>query len=365
MRKKGILVIIIFLFIISLSLGIVGYFESKSEREVTPNVPLAPKISYLYFLEDKEVTYEELFNKEIETSTSEISNIENISNNIELINSVCTNGVTGSFDFETKSFIPDQKKDSTCRLYFVKSNYEVTLTATNGIAEYPISMVKRGENGTFIINPNEGYEFDNAICSDNKEYSWNDDENEFKLNDIMDDIACKVVFKVKKLNVKIVVINGNENSEETYEYGEAVTGVVAPYTNYDSPVISCTNGQSASINKDNNTYTIEKLTDNTECTITYKEKEKVKYKLEIVNLPIKLDFINGSSSQEVLEGDTGTFKLKPKESNIVIDEIKCTNSKNEDVIPTTEIDDILSTYEYSFKGMNSNITCEIFTKTVQ
>ena len=77
------------------------------------------------------------------------------------------------------------------------------------------------------------------------------------------------------LNVK----NGQGSTTENAKYGESVSAVVEANEGYDSPKIECTNNQEPTL--ENNRLTIEKLTDNTTCTVTFNKVKETKYKLTI------------------------------------------------------------------------------------
>lgn len=351
MKNKGKIFFVTVLLILSSTAGIIGYKENKKGNENINNEPKKASVIYNYFLEG-------LQTNEIPTNEVEIdeSGNETINKMYEIEKYSCTNNLTGNFDEDAWTFIPDRNDiDSTCSLYFLKTKYEVTLTISNGIEdESNNKYVEREKNGVFKIIPNEGYIFNgNYLCSDEKDAQWNENENTLTINAVTKDIACKVIFEIKNLKMDVTVINGNGNTTENVNYGEKVEAIVNPKDGYEKPKIECTNNQTA-IFKDSK-ITIEKLTDNTSCKVTFNPVPIEKYNLTIKNLPENIKIVTGDTTQSIEKGKTATITLKADEG-YEINSISC-----EGVTPSKEVLDNGS-IKYTFLSIEKNVTCEIESK---
>ncbi len=364
MKRKLIFILLLILFAGSLGAGFIGYFASKNNTSNKDNTPIDNSllINYEYYLENVQVKKSSITNTSSnEVSTSEISTSEVSTGEIQnekkyvFANYTCTNGITGKFDETRWEFIPDEIKEGTCKLYFNKAYYEVTLTISNGEIKPGVkTTVEREKDGAFGITPYEGYEYESSTCSNNKETSWDKDNNILKINAIMEDVTCKVVFKIKTVSMKVTVINGTGNATETIEYGKSVSTVVQPNTGFDTPTVVCTNDQKSTIV--NNIVSVDKLTNNTECTITYAAQKVEEFSLT-VDVPETIKFVSGSASQKISKGSDGEFKLKPYSSDIEIDDIVCT------VVPlkTANADGSIT---YKFINMTKDISCKVVAKVV-
>lgn len=348
MRNKGMLIILVILFVAALAGGTVGYFENKKENKNSGgNNTNEPKITYKYYLEDVEQST---------MPTNVTSTDENgvVTTNVLYVFSrfVCTNDVTGDFNIEEWKFVPTEEKESVCSLYFVNSKYEVTLTITNGEASADnLKYIEREKNGTFVITPDEGYEFESSTCSDAKQTEWNPETNTLAINTIMEDVACKVVFKIKQLKMDVTVVNGEGNATETAEYGQSVEAIVTPKAGYEKPTIKCTNNQTATF--ENNKITIDKLTENTSCKVTFTATPVETFTLK-VTIPAALDFTAGSDKQKVNSGATGSFTIKPNIDGVTVGAITCGG-----VTPSSTDRRADGSVKYTFLNMSKNITCTV------
>lgn len=349
--RKFVLVLLILAELILAGGGITGYIYDNKRVEPEPEKPVEKQqeVKYRYYLEEIEqdtMPQNEVINNEDGTQTTNVL--------YKLSNFACSNGVTGEWDDATWTFTPNEIKDSECSLYFVKAKYEVTLTITNGTeSEDNLKFVDRESNGVFTITPNEGYEFQEATCSDNKEATWNAANNTLEINAITKDVTCKVVFGIQNLTLDVTVTNGKGNTTETAKYGDSISAIVEPNSGYENPTITCTNNQVALF--DNNKITIEKLTKNTKCKVTFKKVQLEKFTLKIDTLPDTIKITSGSNSQEIESGKTGTFTLKADEG-FEIDNITCGGiTPSKEVLADGSI-------KYSFIGMTSNIACSVTSK---
>ena len=368
MKNKGMLFILFILFLIAATGAGVGFYYNNIGINQKPIEIPKGKVVYKYYLEDIEVT-EMPKNKtiskennndntdgidlenETDINETEKSETEEVTQEIlyKFLKFSCTNDLTGTFDEEKWEFIPAEEKDSTCSLYFVNSRYPVTLTVINGTADESNSKyVDREENGTFKINPHEGYEFKDAICSDNKEAVWNSTNNTLLISAVTKEVSCKVNFSIQTLTAKITVVNGTGNTSENVEYGESVEAVVEAKDGYEKPKIECTNKQSATF--ENNKLTIAKLTKNTECKVTFTAVPVIKYKLT-VSLPPQVKSVGNPLSQEIESGKDGSFTLRTDEE--WTSKIDCGG-----FIPNEERLDSY-TVKYTFLSMSKDIACKV------
>lgn len=122
-ENKGMLVILIIMFIIAVTGGVVGFLESKKNKPDTPNDNKAGTITYKYFLEDEEVNEMPVNEKTIDENGMEVTNEIYAFSRFN-----CNPSLTGDFNTEEWKFVPAEEIESTCELYFVKAKYEVTIT---------------------------------------------------------------------------------------------------------------------------------------------------------------------------------------------------------------------------------------------
>ncbi|NLC48552.1 MAG: hypothetical protein GX758_04255 [Tenericutes bacterium] len=352
MKNKGIFIITLILFVVTLSCGVVGYYENKKSNNGKNGDDITEeKITYKYYLEDIEQEEMPLNNKSVNDE-----GIETVETLYIFSRFVCTNDVTGDFNIDTWEFVPSEEKASVCSLYFVNSQYEVTLTVTNGEASADnLKFIEREKNGSFVIIPEIGYEFESSTCSNEKQTEWNPVTNTLSINTIMSDVACKVVFKIKTLKMDVTVTNGDGNATETAEYGQSVEAIVTPKTGYELESVNCTNNQKAVL--ENGKLTIEKLTENTACTVKFK-KTVVAFTLK-VSFPTQLDTIGGSTTQKINSGSTGTFTIKSNTPGISVGNISCEDS----VTPSKIEENTDGSVKYTFLNITKNITCHVTAKT--
>ncbi len=346
MKNKGMFVILIIMFLIAVSGGVVGYLESKKEKPIEPEKPKGT-ITYKYFLEDQEVQ-----EMPVNEKTTDENGMETVNELYTFSRFNCTNDVTGDFDTTEWKFIPKSEDESTCELYFVKAKYEVTLTITDSNAtldENNPKYIAREQDGQFIINPVEGYTFNSTLCSDNKQTSWDETKNTLTINSITKDVSCTVSFKLKELTVNINVDHGDGATTKVVKYGESIKEVVTPKEGYANPTIKCTSKLQQGVFKEN-TFNIDKVIDNNTCTITFKKTVPKKYSFKI-ELPEEITIINGSTSAEIEEGKDNEITFKIQEGYKMSLSCGGINPSKEESIDTT-------TKKYTFLGIKSNISCK-------
>lgn len=350
MKNKGMLVILIIMFIIAVTGGIVGFLESKKNK---PNIPdnnnKTGTITYKYFLEDEEVEEMPVNEKIIDENGVEVTN-----EIYAFARANCSNGIKGDFNKEEWKYIPEKEMEGTCELHFAKAKYEVTITEPQNakLDENNPKYINREETGTFIIIPNEGYEFSDFICSDNKQAVWNEENNTLVINSITKDVTCKVNFKLKELTVNIKVTNGEGSATKTIIYGESLAEVVTPKDGYENPEIKCSNNQKGIFKE--NTFSIDKVTNDSDCTITFKKTPPKKYTFKI-EIPSLITILNGSTSTDVEEGKDTEITMKVQDGYTM--SLDCG-----DILPSSTEDIDSTTKKYIFKGVKGNISCKAAAK---
>lgn len=353
MKNKGVFILLLLLFLLSLSGGVLGYIASKNPKNDSLEIPQrVGKISLIYYIDDVEVD-------ELPVNTPAVDELGNeiYKSDYTFSSLSCTNGIEAKFDVETWEFKTDTEKDATCKLYFLKNEYEVTLEVTNAqLGADNDFFVERESDGVFSVIPADGHEFEKATCSDGKNIVWDEEDKTLTINSITKDVACTVIFKTKKLTYEITAKNGTANpTSEEILYGEKVSAIVTPNDGYEEDKVECTNSQ-VPVFKDNKLI-IEKITDNTKCTVTFKKKIE-EFTLSL-NLPTNnLKLIQGSPLQTILKGENGSFTVKPDEGY----EISYENCGN--TIPSKVLNEDGST-TYTFNSVSSNIVCTMEVKVIE
>lgn len=358
--KKGLIVLLGILSVLCFAGGAIGYMEANKTK---PDVPSdnKDKIKYVYYLDGTLVTKELVSNKKSYIDATSSSLVETTTNDIVFTNSSCTNNLTGTFDTNTWEFVPSEEKVSTCSLYFNRANYDVTLTVTGGeVDANQDTKVAREKNGIFKIKPHEGYEFDSVICSNNKEASWDKDNNVLSINAITEDVACKVVFKIKSLTFKLKAENGTGDNQLTVEYGKNISSLATPNKDYEfasNAKITCTNNQVATYDQSKSVVVIDKLTDNTECTIKFTPVKVEKFKVSLT-MPEHVKVTKGSTSQEVNKNATAEFTLKA-DTGYELVKMDCDGTE-----PAKTVNSADNSVTYKIPNVIKNMTCTVTEKVV-
>lgn len=344
MKNKTIIILLSILFFLSSFLTIIGFITNKNNK---PEIPKKENnnITYEYYVDDIKVN----------SLPNNIKTAEDIKidNNYIFKNYNCTNNITGNFDTTNWKFIPNGN-NGVCKLYFVKSKYEVTLTITNGMQdENNLKYIDRENDGIFKIIPDTGYIFKNCICANNKEAKWNDDNNTLNINAITSDVACTVYFEKKLLNINVKVYNGTGNTSEKVLFGENKSIVVDANDGFSNPRINCTNGQNATYT--NNSLNFDKVTNDTNCTVTFNRSKINSYNIKITNL-------NEFKDIEIISGKENNYVSNNKDLKITL------KSNNSDLKPKLNCGDVIpvvndlentNTREFSFLSVTKDITCKI------
>ncbi len=349
MKNKIGIVITSLLFIISSAAAATGYVYSKEGNVDKTNTDNnKDTITYEYYLDDVKQTNmpqkEELLD-EFGNPTGKNKYLFSRFN--------CTNNVSGSFDEENWNFNPENEKESTCSLYFVNSQYTVTVDARGGIvtSSNP-NIVDRGSDIEFNITPDEGYEFTGTevTCSNNKTATWDQSTNTLSVSSVTEDMACTISFTIKELRVDITVKNGTGNTTENTSYGGNISAIVEPNSGYENPTVTCTNKQEAKF--ENNKLIIDKLTDNTACTISFSKVEPKNYNVKLTDIPEEVT-VTTAKEFTIVSGGTVTFTLKANDG-FVVSGISCTPQ----VVPETT-NNADGTVSYKFLSVTQDIDCKI------
>ena len=362
MNNKPVIILTSFLLVVSSAAAGLGFYQSKKPKNIEPIKP-EEKITYEYYLDD--VLQTEMPNN---ISTDENGNTIN-TNTYVFSRFVCDQNISINFDNENWTFTPSEEKTATCKLYFAQSYYDVTLAVSNGVyeGENP-SKVQRDTDASLLIVPSEGYEYKDVSCSNNKTANYDMSSNTLNIRTIMENVACKIDFEIKKLKMNVTVKNGKENTTETVNYGESVSVVIEPNSGYESPKITCTNNQTA-VFKDNK-LTIDKLTDNTNCTVTFNKIKPKTYKMTITlpkdNVKTITDesgieksenivtIVNGSTETNYEEGKDAVFSLKVLDGYTL--KLDCGG-----VVPSKELQDEADNQvtNYTFLKIDKDISCNV------
>lgn len=346
MKNKSIIILFAILFVASSACAGYGYMLSYDKTTKISQETNTPKVTYEYYLEDELV-------EQMPSKTDENGN------NYDFSRYVCDNNMILNFDKDNWQYTISNETNGTCKLYFVKNDYVVELTATNGLINGEdatfTSSVQRETDGQFNIIPNEGYEFDGDItCSNDKEAIYDISTNILNINSISENVACKINFNKRNLKLDIIVKNGTGTTTENKEYGESISAIVQPNEGYQKPKISCTNKQEYLY--EDNRLTIQKLTDNSTCTITFSKTPVETYNLIIKDLPEEVIITSGNKKQSVASGKDGKFSLKANDGYSIL--LDCNGVK-----PSVQKEDPDGTITYTFLGVRRNITCNVNTQT--
>lgn len=342
LKNKPIIILLAILLFFSTSASIYGYVNSNKEHESSPKPENNTKnMVYEYYLDDLIV----------ETMPSQT---DEEGNTYEFSKYVCDNNIQLTFDETNWSYNVPNGSKGTCKLYFVKSEYIVEITATNGLvngeeANHSFN-VKRQNDGQFSVIPNEGYEYQEVVCANDREAIFDISTNTLTINSVTENVTCQVNFNKKQLTFEVVVKNGKGATTEYVPYGESISTVVQPNDGYQKPKIECTNNQEYLYS--DNKLTIQKLTDNSTCTVTFKKTPAVTYNLRINELPAQVTITSGNKEQSIVSGKDGRFSLRPDTGFMI--KLDCNGVK-----PSDEQEDPDGTITYTFLGITKNITCNV------
>ena len=337
-KDKLILASLIASFALCLSGGIIGALNVSEARVEEPH---EYKIKKLYYIDNMEVDTKPI-NPEDE--------ILYVHDDDKL---TCTNNVVAIWDNDLWDIkIPNPETDTTCSIYFTSTTAEVEFNITNGALENANiennNVVKTKKNEDLIqkINPTEGYKFASVKCTNDEETSWNSTTNELTIKNIQSDTKCEVIFSISTFELKLLVSNGNGATTKTYDFESPVVLNVIPNNGYNSPEVSCTNGQTGTWN--NNEFKIEKLTSDTSCSIQFK---KLDYTVTVVVAGGEIS----ERSKRVEYDSNASFTISPYSGySVSVQSNSCPNNT-----VTAKDGKVLLT----LNNVKSDITCDITLAT--
>ena len=380
---SSVVMCLLFVSIILTVLGIKKHNELVQENATLNNKTenKDENITFRYFLEDVEVQEipqnEKIINKK--TKLEEV----NILYKFDGIK--CSEGVKAEFNEDEWKINILKNGSGTCDVTFYKSNYDMSFIVINGVEdENNPKTVERYKDGEFIIKPNDGFEYAESQCSNDKIASYDKTKNILKLSAVNSDIACKVTFKQKKLQVELTVKNGvltdgtNSVSKMEAYYGESVTQIVTPMAGYEYTKghLVCEPFDPSKVNKSkkksskttkketelvqkedfkSNNFTIDKVLIDTKCTLTFTKTKVVKYKIKITNSEEYSDIFTiskGNDEIDVESGSTGEIKIKALTEETP--KLKC-NVLPKDANPNP----LNSEYTFTWLNVTKNISCTL------
>ena len=186
------------------------------------------------------------------------------------------------FNEETNSIdIKGITEQSNCKFYFNKNGeeiintYEVTIKVKTDTETEETKKVNNGEDAIFTITPKEGYVNPKVTCTNNQNGSING--NTLTVSNVTNDTTCTIEYEALTYTVNATVLNGTIEGETSkiVNYNGNTTFTLNPTNGYGNPEVSCTNSQSANMN--DNILTVSNITNNTTCTVTFKQLTAAEY----------------------------------------------------------------------------------------
>lgn len=183
----------------------------------------------------------------------------------------CTNGAKGTFTKTSNTLkVSSISSNATCTVNFVPRNdIRISVTGKNGTYSPSYKIVGYGGSASFTIKPSNGFEIENASCT-NGSHSLSG--NTLNVSNVTSDSTCTVTYKQATFTVRLF-LNNSLQSTETYHYNELYKGEVSSVpTNRGS--VKC-NGSSVTASKTkitDNSYLwsfTRKVTGNMDCYITF------------------------------------------------------------------------------------------------
>ena len=348
MKNKFAILTVAGLLLLSLSASVIGFVRSNRTINNPNPTPTKQKVyvKYEYYLEDKQL--DQMPEKEflLDDEGNETTKVK-----YEFIKYICTNNLSGEFDVENWEFKTNRTNlESTCKLYFSNTAYKANVSVTNGVAEKDELLIDREGSATFKITPAEGYTYKSVTCSNNKETKWDESTKTLTIDVITEDVACKVSFEIMELKVEMTVTNGEGATSEKKKYGESVQLIVTPHDGFNNPEVRCSNDQKGIVQ--DNKLIIEKLTNNTSCSVIYNKIQPKLYKLKITSIPETVSITSGSQEQNVEAGKDAKISVKPGENDEL--GITCEDSSLPNITNNPD-----GTITYAFLNMSKDITCSI------
>ena len=321
-NKKIIAIIIGIMFVICLALGVLGFLKSK-KTDKEPEKPITYQVTYKYYLNDVEVA-------RMPENPTLITPAEEASSSVQETDfkklyafntATCTNNVTYTWNDSTWTFTPSNTADSTCSLYFVTTYNKVKIEVTNAtITSSAETDIDRGKDAVIKIKPNEGYSFKESICTADQKAEWDKDANELLIRNVINETSCNVYFEISKFNVEIEVNMGSGTTKFESEYGKKIESKITPAEGYGSPTITCSNDQDGTWASD--LFTIEKLTNETKCVVTFKKLQSKQEYTVSLDLMEKGTLLSGTNPTKVVAEGSVSWNVRANE-NYTVSDVTC------------------------------------------
>ncbi len=164
----------------------------------------------------------------------------------------------------------------------------VILLLPNKIKAYELETESGYEYSKTL--PESGYSYHHTECNGTKvkedNVTYNEETKTFSINGITEQNNCKFYFNkngeeiIRTYEVKATVLNGTIEGETTkvVRSNTDVTFTLNPTNGYGNPTVTCTNNQTGSVT--NNTLTVSNITNDTVCTVEFKEDEAIIQKVD-------------------------------------------------------------------------------------
>ena len=129
--------------------------------------------------------------------------------------------------------------------------------------------------------PESGYSYHHTECNGTKvkeeNVTYNEEAKTFNINGITEQNNCKFYFNkngeeiIRTYEVQVTVLNGTIEGEtrKVVRSNANATFTLNPTNGYSNPTVTCTNNQTGSVT--NNTLTVSNVTNDTVCTVEFKE----------------------------------------------------------------------------------------------
>lgn len=316
---KKVVIPISILIAICLGLGVFGFVLNinADEKEETTT------INYKYFINGEET-----------------KNMPEEEDGYQFDKYKCTNDVTGKWSDAKWKFTPKQKKNASCRLYFVDREYEIELIVPDGVTISGDEKVKikKDTDATFVIAPNEGIAIKEVTCTNDQVAKYED--GKVTVEKPTDDATCTVVTEDATYTVEATAVGGKvTDSKQEVKFGQNVIFNVTPNSSYILDKVTCTNNQNGTWS--NGKLTITKLTASTKCTVSFKTNQySVTVNATNATVPTKTKTITANGTVSFSVTPVGEAKLQ---------KISCTNGQTGKWTPNS----------FTVTSVKANTTCTV------
>ena len=222
----------------------------------------------------------------------------------------CTNNQTGTIQNNTLR-ITNVTNNTTCTVEYNANTYEVKYNSNGGNGAMANSSHTYGTSKALSTNTftRSGYTFQGWSTSNSSNIvTYTNGQNVINLTTENGGVVnLYAVWSINSYTVNVVVQNGTitgDTSKET-DYNTNVTFTLNPNNGYGNPTVSCTNSQKGSIS--GSTLTVSNVTNDTTCTVTYKENEySIEYNLNGGRVTSNPDSYTVNSDTITLKNPTKT-----------------------------------------------------------